>query len=516
MVLFGKGKTDFITGGAVIVWPIIYEYYFMDLRVAQVDLKLLNVPNKDKIKVSVEAVATYKIGSEPAFLEQASRNFGDMEDRESQDKKETKVKHILESHLRSAISTLSLEHLLSERDEFNKRIQQDSEKEMRELGLEIKSFNILHVSDEEGVIDALGKKATATILADAKIEQANQKRRETIETTNADREGATTRAGNEAQIAEADKNRDQKKLTYDAEVAKQRATTEQAAPLAAAEARKGVVEAEVAVEETRAEAETRLQGKIKARTEAQLDATVITEAEANRRKALIVAEGGAAAKIKDAEGARTAAELEGEGQSKKALLIGTAEADVNLKKGTAQAEVTKQTGLATALVTKETGLAEAASTEAMVLARAKGIEAELLAQALGREKMVQAYANMDEEQRRLLIATFILDRLPDITKALGEAGAQIMAPISEAITASVAQIKSIAVYDSGGANGDGAVKRAVNMAPDILFNLFKQLEARGLGKAVVGMLGKAGIDLGSFLPAEGEVIDAEVKQTAGD
>jgi hypothetical protein len=123
---------------------------------------------------------------------------------------------------------------------------------------------------------------------------------------------------------------------------------------------------------------------------------------------------------------------------------------------------------------------------------------------------------MDEEQRRLLIATFILDRLPDITKALGEAGAQIMAPISEAITASVAQIKSIAVYDSGGANGDGAVKRAVNMAPDILFNLFKQLEARGLGKAVVGLLGKAGIDLGSFLPAEGEVIDAEVKQTAGD
>jgi len=500
LVVYGGGATEVVTSGARIVWPFLQDSYTLDLRAFQVQLHLKDAPNTDRIPITLIAMATCKIGKKPELLLKAAENFGSSKSEEV----DSKIANVLEGHLRVVVGQIDMDTILSKRDEFNARISSESATELENLGVEIVVLNIQEVSDPNGVIQALGAPKIAQIKANAAIKAAEETRRQIIDTTNAEREGATTRAQNLTQIAEAERNRDLQTSKYDAEVSRQKAITSKAGPLSDAEAQKAVVAAEVAVEIARAEAETGLQEKVGLRNEAEYKATILKKAEAERQQTVIVAEGAARARITKAEAERSALQAEGTGQAEKEKAIGLAKAEVTKQTGLAEAEISKQSGLAEAAATEARLLAQAKGTEAEALARAAGVQAELLAQAEGRLKLVQAYANMDEEQRRLFVTTVILDRLPDIINQLGTAGQQIMEPIANAITSSLAQIQNLTVYDSPSAgNGDGSVSRMLKLGPDVLFQSFQALKNTGMLPAVLGLLEKSGVDISTLSSLNG-------------
>jgi flotillin len=495
LVVFGGGKTEVVTSGARIIWPVLQDSYALDLRAFQVQLNLKDAPNMDRIPITLIAMATCKISKKPELLLKAAENFG----RTKSEEIDSKIANVLEGHLRVVVGQIDMDTILSKRDEFNARISSESATELQNLGVEIVVLNIQEVSDPNGVIQALGSPKIAQIKANAAIKAAEETRRQTIETTNAEREGATTRASNQTQIAEAERNRDLQTSKYDAEVAKQKATTAKAGPLSDAEAQRAVVVAQVAVESARAEAETGLQEKVGQRNEAEYKATILKKAEADRQQTVIIAEGEAKARTTRAEAERTALQAEGSGQAEKEKAIGLAKAEVTKQTGLAEAEIARQTGLADAAAVEAHVLAQAKGTEAEALARAAGVQAELLAQAEGRLKLVQAYSNMNEEQRRLFVTTVILDRLPDIIKELGSAGQQIMQPIANSITASLGQIQNLTVYDSPNAgNGDGSVSRMLKLGPDVLFQSFQALKNTGMLPLILGVLEKSGVDVAAL------------------
>lgn len=505
LVVYGGGKSEVVTSGARIVWPFLQDSYPLDLRAFQVQLHLKDAPNMDRIPITLIAMATCKISKKPELLLKAAENFG----RSKSEDVDSKIANVLEGHLRVVVGQIDMDTILSKRDEFNARISSESATELQNLGVEIVVLNIQEVSDPNGVIQALGAPKIAQIKANAAIKAAEETRRQTIETTNAEREGATTRAQNQTQIAEAERNRDLQTSKYDAEVARQKSITSKAAPLSDAEAQKAVVAAEVAVEVARAEAETGLQEKVGEKNEAEYKATILKKAEAERQQAIIFAEGAARARITKAEAERTALQAEGMGQAEKEKAIGLAKAEVTKQTGFAEAEVSRQSGLASAAATEARLLAEAKGTEAEALAKAAGVQAELLAQAEGRLKLVQAYSNMDEEQRRLFVTTVILDRLPEIIKELGAAGQQIMEPIANSITSSLGQIQNLTVYDSPHTgNGDGAVSRMLKLGPDVLFQSFQALRNTGMMPLIQGILEKSGIDI-STVPGLNEATNGK-------
>lgn len=492
LVVYGGGKSEVVTSGARIVWPFLQDSYPLDLRAFQVQLHLKDAPNMDRIPITLIAMATCKVSKKPELLLKAAENFG----RSKSEDVDSKIANVLEGHLRVVVGQIDMDTILSKRDEFNARISSESATELQNLGVEIVVLNIQEVSDPNGVIQALGAPKIAQIKANAAIKASEETRRQTIDTTNAEREGATTKAQNQTQIAEAERNRDLQTSKYDAEIARQKAITAQAGPLSDAEAQKAVVAAAVAVEVARAEAETGLQEKVGEKNEAEYKATILKKAEAERQQAIIVAEGAARARITKAEAERTALQAEGMGQAEKEKAIGLAKAEVTRQTGLAEAEVSKQSGLAAAAATEARLLAQAKGTEAEALAKAAGVQAELLAQAEGRLKLVQAYSNMDEEQRRLFVTTVILDRLPEIIKELGTAGQQIMEPIANSITSSLGQIQNLTVYDSpNGSNGDGSVSRMLKLGPDVLFQSFQALKNTGMLPLIQGILEKSGIDI---------------------
>lgn len=484
LILYGGGEFRALTGGAVIVWPIINEAYEIDLRAFQIELDLTNAPNVDRIPINIKAMATCKISKEESLLKKAAESFG----RSTTAEIEEKVRNVMEGHLRVVVGQISMDTILSERDLFNAKIQSEAATELQNLGIEVTILNILEVTDDNGVIAALGKPMIARIRAEAAIQEAEQTRRQTIDTTTAEREGATTRAQNETVIAQALRDKEMKTSEYDAQVRRQQAVTAQAGPLAEAGARKAVVEAEVAVQCARTEAEIGLQDAVRRRNESELQATVITQANAERQRTIIVAKAESEARTMRADAERTSRQLEGEGEAQKARSIGLASAEVKRQQGLADAE-TRQAML----------LATAEGTRAEALAKAAGIEAELSAQATGRKQLVEAFAGMDDEQRKLLLTTMLLDRLPQVIAALGGAGERIMRPIAETVTASLSQIDNLTVYDSAGSrDGDGSLKRVMTVGPEVLFTSLQQIKALGLMPMLESVLDKAGIDLAEF------------------
>jgi uncharacterized membrane protein YqiK len=391
------------------------------------------------------------------------------------------------------IGQIDMDTILSKRDEFNMKIQTEAATELKNLGIDVVILNILEVSDPNEVIISLGKPMIAKIKAEAAIQEAEQLRRQTVEVTNAQREAATTQAQNETQIAEAQRNKTMKMSGYDAEVARQQATTAQAGPLASAEARKAVVTAEVDVQQAEAEAQTKLQTAVREKNTAELQATVIVKADAEKRRVLIEAEGHASARKTTADAEKVALQAEGEGEASKAKSIGLAAAEVN-----------RQTGLAVAEVVKQTGLAEAASSEAKLLAAAAGIRADLLSQAAGRKEMVAAYASMSDSQRQLFLTTMIMDRLPTVLQSFGEAGKQIIEQVATVATASLGNIKQLNVYDTGSANGgESAIERVTNMGSQAVLNLIQKLGATGALPAILLMLKeKLGLDFSQLAAAD--------------
>jgi flotillin len=541
LIIYGGGKTRVVSGGAKFVLPMIENFYFLDLALFQFDVELKNVPNKDSVPISVKAAVSAKISNKEDMLPVAAGMFGEVGLKDITDK----VRGIVDGHVRALIGQSDMETILRDQDKFKQQIQSVVATELGKIGCEIVVLNIQEVNDPNGVILALGTPEIARVKAEAAIKEAEQTRRQVIDTTNAQREAQKIKAGNEAQIADADRDLNMKKAQYDAEVARERAKADQAGPLATAEAQKAVVAAEVAVTESETEAKIKLQDKVQQLNEKELQATLITKANAQKQESVIVAEGQKQALIITADGAkqklvteadgaaqarqtkataeRQALQAEGEGQAAKTKAEGDARAEVTRKVGFAEADSTKARMLAEAegksalaASTQQELLAHAEGVKAEGLARAAGVEAELLAQATGVQKLLESFDNLSPDQMAMVRTKWVLEALPGAIEKLGEAGEKVMGKIAEPIAAAIGSIDNVTVYDSmANGNGQGSLERFAKIGPNALFQVMQSLKETGMLPAVAGALTKLGVDP-TVLLAGGVALEQVTKSETAD
>ena len=502
LVLYGGGKTRIVTGGAVFVMPLLKDYYNLDLTAFQVGLELNDVPNQDRIPITVHANATCYISNKEELLQVAAQRFGRLGGIEGRPKLIETIKNALEGHLRIIIGQMDMDMILSKRDEFNRKVASEAETELHRLGCEIAILNIQKVIDGHGYIEALGKPKSAQVKADAAIKEAEATRLQTIMTSNADREAQSQKAQNDAQIALAQRDLNKLRADYEAEVNASRARAAQAGPLAEAEAQKAVVIAQVAVREQQTLAEIKLQDAVARKTEAELKATVIKQAEAEKQRLTTEAEGAANARNIKAAGEAQAIKVEADAKAEQTRKVGTAEAEMIKVKGMATANA-EQAKLEAEAKGRE---AQAAAEKAMLLAQAEGKKAEaeaverlLLAQAKGARELIAAYAGLDEEQRRLFITKMYVENAPAILDAVGRAGRAVMEEISKVAYASLSSIDNVSIYDSGVGNGKTAVERWASVGPDALFETLMNLKRSGLLPAVAEGLKKLGVDVSPLM-----------------
>jgi flotillin len=366
-----------VVGAGTFTWPLVNKVGRLQLTARQVEIGLAHenaAVSKQGVGVLITGQAMFKIAREPERLRAAAERFIGEPDSQI----ETMVKKVLEGSLRSIAGTLTIEELITDRDRFQQAVSEAARGDLEASGIHIDALTITSIRDTKGYIEQLGEKNLASVQRDARIAKASASQEAAVKENEAQR--VIIQAERDREIARAEAH----KVT-----AKAQAEADQSGPLAQATATKDVIKEQTELAELDA-----------VRREKELLGTTVKPAEAERRAAIV-----------KAEGARQAAILAAEAHARQVQLTGEAEGAANVARGRAAAQVTEISG---------------AAEGAAILARGQ-------AEARSKELLAEAYRKFDE-------AAILLQTLP------------LVPPIVREAAAPLANIDSITVIDPAGAS----------------------------------------------------------------
>jgi len=456
-----------VRGGATLVVPFLEKVEYLDLNVITVPLATSRAYTSQGVPVSVKAVANVKIKGDDESLRAAAERFLGM----PQDQFHGLIFQTLEGHLRAILGTLTVEEINNDRQSFAQKLTSEAAGDLEKMGIGLDALTIQEISDEEGYLDALGKRRTAEVKRDAEIGQAEANRDSKIKASLALQEGEKVRLSTEALIAQSNRETEIQKAQVAAEIQKERAKANQAGPLAEAKAQQEVVAEEVRIERIRTQEQIAVQEQEVLRKEKELEATIVKAAEAQRRAAVLLAQGQQEAAILAAEGNKQAQIAQAEAEAAKLQREGEGRAFAVEAEGRAEAGRIRALGLAEAESNKAQGLAEAEKLQATGLAHAKATEAQGLAEAAAIKEKAAAWREFNDAAR----LQTILEKLPSIIEA--------SAPVFQAVAEPLGKIDKIVMIDNGGTgngNGSSGINRFAQTAPTMIFSLLQQLQAMGL------------------------------------
>ena len=444
-----------VRGGATLIFPFLEKVSYLNLNVITVPLATSRAYTGQGVPISVKAVANVKIKGDDESLRAAAERFLGMK----QDEFHKLVFQTLEGHLRAILGTLTVEEINNDRQSFAQKLTTEAAGDLEKMGIGLDALTIQEISDDEGYLDALGKRRTAEVQRDAEIGEAEAKRDSKIKASLAMQEGEKVRLESEALIASSTRETEVKRAQYLAEIERERATAEQAGPLSEARARQEVVAEEVRIERIRTQEQIAVQEQEVLRKEKELEATVVKKAEADRRAAVL-----------RAQGEQEAAILAAEGRKQAVIATAQAESEKLQREGQGRAAAIEAEGRAEAEKIRALGLAEAEKIQAQGLAEAKSIEARGLAEATAIQKKADAWRDFNDAARMQTL----LEKLPGIIEAT--------APALRAVAEPLGNIDKVVMIDHGGeGNGGGSgMNRFAQTGPMLIFSLLQQLQALGL------------------------------------
>ena len=316
-----------VKGGAALRVPLLEKIAYLSLNIISIPLKIQRAYTKEGVPVSVEAVANVKIAGDDMSLRAAAERFLGM----TPDQVKSVIFQTLEGHLRAILGTLTVEEINADRQAFAQKMTDEAALDLKKMGVNIDILTIQQISDDEGYLDALGKKRTAEVKRDAIVGEAHATRDAMIQSAMADQEGKTKRYEADVTIAQSLRDKESRQAEFDAAVQAKQKEAEQAGPLATAIARQRVTEQETRIDQVRKQQEVLVQAQ-----------------EAARQAMILKAEGEKQATVIRAEATQRELEFEGAGQAAKIERVGRAEAAKILAVGEAEAEVIKKKLLAEA------------------------------------------------------------------------------------------------------------------------------------------------------------------------
>ena len=403
IVTGGPGGSKTVVGKGCFVIPILQRADFLSLENIQSDFTSRDeIPTKDAINVLVDAVANVSISKEPELMKIAASKFVGYKP----DKIREIITPVLEGNIREIISQTTLKELIQgDKKMFAEKVIDNVTPNLRDMGLELTTFNIQNFKDRNGVINNLGLENTVQISKDAAISKANAEKEIAV----AQAEAAQT--ANEAKVkADTEIAKKQNELAIQKAELKKASDTKKAEADAAykiqeEEQRKSIEIAEANANLARQEKEIELKEREVSIKERTLEATVKKEAEAKKY---------AAQQAADAElySIQKASEAELFERAKKAEAE-QIEAEKRAEATKAESEARKIAMENEAAGIRAKGEAEAASVQAKALAEAEGI--------LKKAEAMKQYGDAARENMQLEAIKVFFEQLPAIAEASGKA-----------------------------------------------------------------------------------------------
>jgi len=356
LIVYGQGGIQVVNGGAHFVIPLLQRAREFSLELMSFDVAPRQVLYTTQgVAVNVEAVTQIKVGSDHESIKTAAEQFLS----KSQDERENLIRLVMEGHLRGIVGQLTVEDLVKDPESVGSKMLRTVTPDMQKMGLQVISFTIKDVRDENDYIVNMGRPqivqirkqadiAGALAQRDTQIQQANAAREASVARSMADQERVKAETESLALQAESQRNLSLKKAEFDAEIKKQQATADKAYDIQSNITQQQVIAEAVRVTEVEKNSQIKVQQAEIQRRELELQATVQKGAEAERRRVETVAEAERQRTILEAQGLADAAKARGQG-----------DAEANRARGLAEAEVIRARGLAEAEVIRAKGQAEA-------------------------------------------------------------------------------------------------------------------------------------------------------------
>lgn len=523
-------KKKVITGGGGIVIPVMNRIDYISLSASSLEITTEDSMSSQKVPINVVSTVVLKVKNDTTSILKAIERFNGKDIRDVKTNMEEISRQILEGKLREVVSTLSVEELYSNREKFANSVQEAATAELSTMGLEVMSFTIKDVTDENGYIKSLGVKQIAEKRKEADIAQAEAERERQIKVSEAHRDGEQAKLANEAEISAANKEKLIKEQSYQLEIQTSKAQsdvayeiqknitqkeiiqTEMDAELLRQERQKDIEQAAVQVDISKEVKKKELAERQAETAKASLQATVVEPAIAERERQAQVADSERYKKVADADAEASKLKKQAEAEADAIRLRGLANAETEAIAKTKQAEAnsaairmnaeaeaaaTRAKQLAEADGIRARQLAEAEGTRAKKLAEAEGIKAALLAEAEGMEKKAEAYSKYN----KAAVTEMIVNILPEMAGRIAE-------PLS--------QIGKITVIDSG--HGEGGVSSLAGNVGAVLARTMEAVkETTGIDfKEIIeaDMLGKTTTNINvsdsTEGGAKGEIIASEL------
>ena len=335
LVVYGFRGTRIIKGRGSVIFPMVENCRLLSLELMSFDVApQQDLYTKQGVAVTVEAVAQIKVKSDPESIQTAAEQFLT----KSPPERDGLIRLVMEGHLRGIIGQLTVEEIVKQPEMVGDRMRSTCAEDINKMGLEVISFTIKEVRDKNEYISNMGRPDVARIKRDADVAAAEAERDTAIKRAEAMRAAAVAKAQADkervlaetlSQAAQAEAQRDLqiKQANFLETVQKQKASADKAYEIQTNIMQQQVIAEQVKIEQVQKTGQIAVQDAEIQRRERELVATVLKQAEIERRKIETLAEAQKQKMI-----------FEADGQAASTRATGEAEAEIIFKKGEAEAK----------------------------------------------------------------------------------------------------------------------------------------------------------------------------------
>lgn len=345
LIIYGVGEPKVVIGSGALVIPLFRTANVLSLELMSFDV----APHKELythqgVAVNIEAVTQLKVKNDRESIMTAAEQFLGM----SQEERSSQIQQAMEGHLRAIVGQLTVEQLVKEPEMVVAKVRATCAADLAKMGLEMISFTIKDVRDQNEYIHNMGVPETERVKREAAIAAAEAKRDTEIRAAQAMREAAIAKAqadqevvaaetASQAKQAEAYRDLEIKKAEYQEMIQRQKDQADKAYEIQASVMQQKVVAEKTRIEQVERQEQVKVQEAEILRREKELIATELKAAEMQSKRLQMLAEAERERQRLESEGEALAIRQKGEAEAKVLKVKGEAEAEVIRAKGEAEA-----------------------------------------------------------------------------------------------------------------------------------------------------------------------------------
>lgn len=416
-------KKRVICGQGTVVIPILEQVDKISLEAINLDVNTKGSLDSNGVPLDTDGVSVIKVKSDNDSILKALERFNTGKMESTINKIKVTVTDVLEGKLREIVSKMTIEEIYKDREKFANEVENVAKEDLQKMGLEIVSFTIKDIDDQNGYLKALGARRISEVKKDAAIAEANARREQLEKTAEADRLGKEAQLLAQTQVAQAEKDKELKVQSYKEEQERAKAKADLAYIVEENKVRQQVIETEQAALLLEEQKKTQVAEQQAIKKEKELEATVKKQADADRYRLETEAQAKKYQEEKEADANRYTLEQQAEARKVEIELNAKAKALEIEQLGKAEAEAIRLKGEATAFAMK-------AEAEAM-------------------KEKAEAYKHYGDAA----IIEMLVSKLPEI---------------AESIAKPLAQTDKMVIIDNGGDGGASRVtKNITNMVAQV-------------------------------------------------